>query len=50
MSQGPDRGRLLRTGRTIARVVVTWAAVTGALVVLSHELDGFTLPLSLIHI
>ena len=44
MSQAPDSGRLLRTGRTIARVVVTWAAVTGALVVLSRELDGFTLP------
>ncbi|WP_324278577.1 phage holin family protein [Blastococcus brunescens] len=39
---GPH-GRLLRTGRTLARVVVTWAAVTGALVVLSDRLDGFEL-------
>ncbi|SFF50680.1 phage holin family protein [Blastococcus tunisiensis] len=37
-------GRLLRTGRTLARLVATWAAVTGALVVLSDRLDGFELP------
>ncbi|SOE00335.1 phage holin family protein [Blastococcus haudaquaticus] len=39
----PTPGRLLRTGRTLARVVVTWAAVTGTLVVLSDRLDGFEL-------
>jgi uncharacterized membrane protein YvlD (DUF360 family) len=37
-------GRLLRTGRTVARVVVTWTAVTWALGVLDDRLSGFTLP------
>lgn len=44
MSTAPQPGRLLRTGRTLARVVITWAAVTGALVVLSRRVDGFELP------
>jgi uncharacterized membrane protein YvlD (DUF360 family) len=44
MTTAPDRGRVLRTGRTIARVVVTWAAVTAALEVLSAHVDGFQLP------
>jgi uncharacterized membrane protein YvlD (DUF360 family) len=42
MTAGQTRGRLLRTGRTVARVLVTWAAVTGALAALSGRLDGFT--------
>jgi uncharacterized membrane protein YvlD (DUF360 family) len=42
---GPaPRGRILRTGRTIARVLITWAAVTWALTLLSGRLDGFHLP------
>jgi uncharacterized membrane protein YvlD (DUF360 family) len=37
-------GRLLQTGRTLARVLLTWAAVTGALVALSNWVHGFELP------
>jgi uncharacterized membrane protein YvlD (DUF360 family) len=37
-------GRILRTGRTLARLVITWAAVTGALAALSGWLPGFALP------
>ena len=44
MSATPPPGRLLRTGRTLARVLITWAAVTGALVVLSRRVQGFELP------
>ena len=44
MTTAQTSGRLLRTGRTVARVVLTWAAVTAALVALSGRLDGFTLP------
>jgi uncharacterized membrane protein YvlD (DUF360 family) len=40
----PGRGRVLRTGRTIARIVVTWAVVTAALDLLSNWVDGFQLP------
>jgi uncharacterized membrane protein YvlD (DUF360 family) len=36
-------GRVLRTGRTVARVLVTWAAATGTLVVLDRWLDGFAM-------
>ena len=42
---GPaTHGRILRTGRTVARVLITWAAVTGALAALSDWLDGFAVP------
>jgi uncharacterized membrane protein YvlD (DUF360 family) len=44
VSIAPLPGRLLRTGRTLARVLITWAAVTGALVVLSRRVTGFELP------
>jgi uncharacterized membrane protein YvlD (DUF360 family) len=44
VSDAPPHGRLLRTGRTLARVVITWAAVTGALVLLSARVTGFELP------
>jgi uncharacterized membrane protein YvlD (DUF360 family) len=37
-------GRILQTGRTLARVLLTWAAVTGALVALSDRVHGFELP------
>jgi uncharacterized membrane protein YvlD (DUF360 family) len=36
-------GRILRTGRTVARVVVTWAAVTATLAALGRWLQGFDL-------
>jgi uncharacterized membrane protein YvlD (DUF360 family) len=38
----PENGRLLRGGRAVARVLLVWAAVTGALRVLDAVLDGFT--------
>jgi uncharacterized membrane protein YvlD (DUF360 family) len=42
---GPaPHGRILRTGRTVARVLITWAAVTGALTTLSGWIDGFAVP------
>jgi uncharacterized membrane protein YvlD (DUF360 family) len=44
MTAPADRGRVLRTGRTIARILVTWAAVTLALDLLSAHVDGFELP------
>ncbi|HEY0402624.1 MAG TPA: phage holin family protein [Blastococcus sp.] len=44
MTRPATRGRILRTGRTVARVLVTWAAVTWALVALSDWLDGFNVP------
>jgi uncharacterized membrane protein YvlD (DUF360 family) len=44
VSQALAHGRILRTGRTLARVLVTWAAVTGTLVGLSAWIDGFQLP------
>jgi uncharacterized membrane protein YvlD (DUF360 family) len=40
----PAHGRLLRTGRTLARALLTWAAVTLALAALSNRLAGFELP------
>jgi uncharacterized membrane protein YvlD (DUF360 family) len=40
-SQAP--GRVLRTGRTVARLVLVWAFVTGALVVLDDWLSGFVM-------
>jgi uncharacterized membrane protein YvlD (DUF360 family) len=36
-------GRLVRTGRTVARVVLVWAFVTGALVALDDWLAGFAM-------
>jgi uncharacterized membrane protein YvlD (DUF360 family) len=36
-------GRVLRTGRTVARVVLVWAFVTAALVGLDHWLSGFSM-------
>jgi uncharacterized membrane protein YvlD (DUF360 family) len=39
----PAHGRLLRTGRTIARVLLTWAIATGALVALDSWLSGFAM-------
>jgi uncharacterized membrane protein YvlD (DUF360 family) len=44
VTASPARGRLLRTGRTLARVVTTWAAVTVALAALSRRVTGFELP------
>jgi uncharacterized membrane protein YvlD (DUF360 family) len=38
-----DRGRLLRGGRVLARVVLVWAAVTGALRALDALLPGFAM-------
>jgi uncharacterized membrane protein YvlD (DUF360 family) len=37
----PSTGRVLRTGRTLARLLLVWAAVTGALVGLDSWLSGF---------
>ena len=39
----PPPGRILRAGRTVARVVITWVAVTAALAGLSQWLTGFDL-------
>ena len=36
-------GRVLRTGRTLARLVLVWAFVTGALIVLDDWLSGFAM-------
>jgi uncharacterized membrane protein YvlD (DUF360 family) len=44
VSDASAPGRLLQTGRTLARVLVTWAAVTGALLALSDWVHGFELP------
>lgn len=35
--------RVLRSGRTLARLLLTWAMATGALVVLDHWLSGFAM-------
>jgi uncharacterized membrane protein YvlD (DUF360 family) len=43
VSEPHPPGRLLRTGRALARVVLTWAAATGALVVLDSRLTGFAM-------
>jgi uncharacterized membrane protein YvlD (DUF360 family) len=40
----PAPGRILRTGRTFARVLITWAVVTAALAALSSWVRGFELP------
>jgi len=39
----PRNGRLLRSGRTIARTVLVWAVATGALMLLDRWLDGFAM-------
>jgi uncharacterized membrane protein YvlD (DUF360 family) len=44
VTASPAHGRLLRTGRTLARVLITWVAVTVALAALSHRVTGFELP------
>ena len=36
-------GRLLQTGRTLARLLLTWAAGTGALIALDDGLDKFSM-------
>ncbi|WP_369130467.1 phage holin family protein [Modestobacter roseus] len=41
MSQATPSGRVLRGGRTLARLLLVWAAVTGALVLLDEWLTGF---------
>jgi uncharacterized membrane protein YvlD (DUF360 family) len=40
----PEPGRVLRAGRSVVRIVATWAAATAALQVLSGWVDGFRLP------
>jgi uncharacterized membrane protein YvlD (DUF360 family) len=44
MTAAPSSGRILRTGRTLARVLITWAVVTAALAALSSWISGFELP------
>ena len=39
----PPPGRILRAGRTLARVLITWVAVTAGLALLSQWLIGFDL-------
>lgn len=41
MSAPARSGRVLRAGRTLARVLLTWTLATGALVVLDRWLQGF---------
>ena len=43
MTAAAEAGRVFRTGRTLARVLFTWAAATGALVVLDSWLTGFAM-------
>jgi len=43
MTSPAEPGRLLRTGRTAARVIITWAAVTATLAALGRWLQGFDL-------
>ncbi|MBN1095218.1 phage holin family protein [Blastococcus sp. TML/C7B] len=43
MTAPPPGGRLLRAGRGIARVLLTWALATGALAALDTWLDGFAM-------
>ena len=38
---GPSPDRMLRPGRTVTRLVLVWAFVTGALIVLDRWLSGF---------
>jgi uncharacterized membrane protein YvlD (DUF360 family) len=43
MSQPAPAGRILRAGRTVARILVVWAATTLALRALDGWLDGFAM-------
>jgi uncharacterized membrane protein YvlD (DUF360 family) len=43
VTEGRSPGRVLRTGRTLARLLLIWAFVTGALIVLDDWLSGFAL-------
>ena len=43
MSEVSAPGRVLQTGRTVARILLTWAAATGALIALDSWLTGFTM-------
>lgn len=43
MSAPAPGGRVLRAGRTLARVLLTWALATGALIVLDDWLTGFAM-------
>jgi uncharacterized membrane protein YvlD (DUF360 family) len=43
VSETHSPGRVLRTGRTLARLLLVWAFVTGALIVLDDWLSGFAL-------
>src|SRR5215218_2885607 len=44
MTSTGSGGRVLQTGRTVARIVLVWAVSTGALVALDGWLTGFELP------
>jgi len=43
VTEAASPGRVLRTGRTVARLVLVWAAVTGALIALDAGLSGFAM-------
>ena len=43
MSAPAGSGRVLRAGRTLARVLLTWALATGALIALDAWLSGFAM-------
>ncbi len=43
MSAPVSSGRVLRAGRTVARVLLTWALATGALIALDAWLTGFAM-------
>lgn len=43
MSAAAPGGRVLRAGRTLARVLLTWALATGALIALDTWLSGFAM-------
>ena len=43
MTAPSEAGRVLRAGRTLARVLLTWALATGALIALDRWLDGFAM-------
>ncbi len=43
MSAPPGSGRVLRAGRTLARVLLTWALATAALIALDAWLTGFAM-------
>jgi uncharacterized membrane protein YvlD (DUF360 family) len=44
VSTSVTAGRVLQTGRTVARVVLVWAVSTAALWLLDEALRGFTMP------